>query len=735
MTRTSENRLDSLLDRQSRAWHAGARPSIEELVAGSTHHGDRESLLDIIYNEIVAREDRGEKPTADEYVRRYPQLRVDLELHFEVHTAMDDAALAETPRLDCGITLPDLAAVGELPDPPDYRLIQLLGRGGMGIVYKAVHRRLRRVVALKMFEAGRIPTAREIVRFRTEAEAIARLQHPNIVQIFEIGEHGGLPFLALELADDGTLAHRLQQLPYSPQPAAELIETLARAVEHAHGQGIVHRDLKPANILFAGGGIPKITDFGLAKILLDDGADSPRDATRSGEAIGTPRYMAPEQAAGRHDLIGPGTDVYALGTLLYECLTGQVPFVSSSVVDTVEKIRNDEPASPRHLQPAIPRDLATICLHCLQKNPDRRYASAGALADDLRQYLKGEPIAARPTPAWEHAWKWCRRRPTRAALIAVGLSSILAGIIAAGVLDHVEQERIANEREVVETLMKRAQEALYLGDDIAAESLFRQAWIKVQGEPALRDYRTGVAGWLDHSHQAVNHQTWKRRIPPRDSDDLRDEALVQSLLLDPRVSQPLKAARRAIAAAFALTLPNDPAWRPEREQLMLLEADLILLESGAGQALAFLDVAKEFRSRISHNHRARYLDLIGREDEAVAERTHALQFPPAVQAERFLLGAELLRRKDYTGANRELEAVLDAAPEHFTARLFLAIGALHLDRPGEAKVGLTACIAQRPRFAWNYYYRSQVLQKLGDLEAAKRDSEREANLASRPPGN
>ena len=204
-----------------------------------------------------------------------------------------------------------------------------------------------------MFEPGRMSTAREIVRFRTEAEAIARLQHPNIVQIFEIGEHAGLPFLALELAEEGTLARRLQQSPYAPRAAAELIETLARAVEHAHGQGIVHRDLKPANILFAAGGVPKITDFGLAKIFVEDGAESPRDATRSGEAIGTPRSIAPELAAGRHYLIGPGTDVSALGTLLYECLTGQVPFVSSNSVETVERIRNEEPASRVASRPPV----------------------------------------------------------------------------------------------------------------------------------------------------------------------------------------------------------------------------------------------------------------------------------------------------------------------------------------------------------------------------------------------
>ena len=725
--------LDPLLDRQSHSWRCGSRVSVEELLDGSPVRHDPEAQLDLIYNEIVLREERGEHPRAEEYLPRYPHLRNDLELHFEVHRALGDAVLTETPRLQCTETLPDGAAAarGGLPQPPGYELVELLGRGGMGVVYKARHHGLRRHVALKMFEPGRTVFPREIVRFRTEAEAIARLQHPNIVQIFEIGEWNGLPFLALELADRGTLAQRLQKLPFTPRAAAELAETLARAVQHAHSHHIVHRDLKPANVLFAADGSVKLTDFGLAKVLQAD-EDSARDATRTGEPIGTPRYMAPEQAAGRHDAIGPATDVYALGTLLYECLTGQVPFVSASVVETLDQIRSAEPLSPRRLQPSVPRDLETICLNCLHKEPARRYPSAQALADDLRRFLNGEPIAARPTPTWERAWKWCRRRPTRAALVAVAGLLLTTSAAAAGIWNRMERDRIAGERERVEALVKEGQDALVRGDEAVALDRFRTAWVLIQGEPALRDYQLGVAGLLDHARRADNRQRWKYRTPPPEYPERRDAAMLQSLLLDPLQREPVRAARDAVAAALEFTLPNDPAWLPERERLTILDADLIFFESGPALALARLD-AGAGSSRLFHARRAAHLDQLGRVGEASAARALCDRCPPDEIATRFFDGMDRLRRREFAAAEGAFEAVLDAEPEHFTARLFLAACALHLNRPGEAKVGLTACVAQRPWFAWCYALRGQCAEKLGDPTAAKRDFARAAELQPQVP--
>jgi serine/threonine protein kinase len=749
---------DVLLDRQSRSWLAGERPTVEQLLDGSDLRHDSELQLDLIYNEIVLREQVGEEPKAEEYFTRYPQLRDALALHFEIHRAVGAEVLTETTRLPGHATVPDdqTRVRPALPQPGAYELVQLLGRGGMGVVYKARHEQLRRFVALKMFEPGHVPSEREVLRFRTEAEAVARLQHPNIVQIFEIGARDGLPFIALELVEGGTLADRLRRLPFAPRAAAELLETLARAVHHAHEQGIVHRDLKPANVLFAapptegrtagaqpslvsegraaGGhpswGTPKITDFGLAKVLEEDAAIR-RDATRTGEPLGTPRYMAPEQAAAQHADIGPATDIYALGTVLYECLTGQVPFVAASVIDTLNRIRFDEPVSPRRLQPSVPRDLATICLNCLHKQPARRYPSARALADDLRRFLNGEPIMARPTPSWEHVWKWCRRRPAHAALVAVVVLLLGAGVTAAGIWNRVKEERIAQARDRAEGLFAEGQEALARGDEVRAAAKFQEAWEIVQGEPALGDYRTGLESWLRHAHRAANRYYWNQRVPPPEYPERRDGAFYRSLLLEPDRTGALESARASIAAALELTLPNDPVWTQERERLAVLEADLLLARVGPAPALARLEVEGAGASRLFYMRKAAYLEQLGRRADAEVAQHRAAQFPPDESTERFFSGMDRARRRDFAPAACDFEAVLDADPAHFAARLLLAVCALHLNRPGEAKVGLTACIAQRPFCSWSYQLRGRCEEQLGNTAAARRDFARAAQLQSR----
>jgi hypothetical protein len=733
MANSVRDLLDSLLDQQSRFWLSGKRPAVEELLDGSSLRNDPDAQLDLIYNEILLREQLGEKPVAEEYVARYPHLQESLALHFEVHSAIGSEALSDTTRFPEPITVPDTAkGLPSLPHYADYEIIQLLGRGGMGVVYKALDVRLRRLVALKTFEPGRVPSPRELLRFRAEAEAVARLQHPNIVQIFEIGERDRIPFLAFELAEGGTLADRLRQFPFAPRAAAELLETLARAIHHAHEQGIIHRDLKPANVLFASGNTPKLTDFGLAKVLEEDAGEQ-RDATRTGEPIGTPRYMSPEQATGQNDRIGPATDVYALGTLLYECLTGQVPFVASSVVETLQRIRTDDPVSPRQLQPSIPRDLATICLNCLHKDPARRYASAQALADDLRRFLDGKPILARPTPVWEKAVKWCKRRPTQAALVAVGALLLFAGIVGAVAWNRVEQKRIASKRERVETLVAEGQIAIAHNDETTAAGKFQEAWEIVEGEPALRDYSTGVLGWLDHARRMRNQYHWKLRIPPPEYPERRDEAFFLSLMLNPEKRDSLASARESIASAFSLTLPNDRVWNQERERLAILEADLLLACTGPTEALARLDAQSAGASRLFHIRRAAYLHQLGRRAEAETASREAEKFPPDEQVARFFAGMQRVRNRDFASAAHDFEAVLDAEPQHFAARLFLAVCAMKLDRPGEAKVGLTACIAQRPYCPWSYQLRGECEEKLGNATAAKRDFTRAAELQPKQP--
>jgi serine/threonine-protein kinase len=294
---------------------------------------------------------------------------------------------------------------------PGYEILGELGRGGMGVVYKARHLRLKRLVAVKMILAGEHARPEHLARFRTEAEAIARLQHPNIVQVFEVGEHREMPFFSLEFCGGASLAKKLAGTPQPATEAAALVQTLARAMQAAHDKGVIHRDLKPANVLLADDDTPKITDFGLAKKLDEAGQ------TIAGAVMGTPSYMAPEQAAGKE--VGPLADVYALGAVLYDCLTGRPPFKAATIHDTIRQVISEEPVPPRRLNPAVPRDLETICLKCLQKEPGKRYTSALALADDLDRFLSHKPILARPATRRERFAKWCRRNPWIAGLIVV----------------------------------------------------------------------------------------------------------------------------------------------------------------------------------------------------------------------------------------------------------------------------------------------------------------------------
>jgi serine/threonine protein kinase len=438
-TTPTASQLDVLRADQLEHWRRGERRLVEDYLRDNDSLGrDDEAMLELIYNEVVVREELGEAPRLEEYLARFPNLAESLRRQFELHRLLESPALrSDTPAAVADTQPATPASAEDLPRVPGYDILGVLGQGGMGIVYKARQSKLNRVVALKLVRA---PAGETAARFRTEAETAARLSHPNIVPVFECGESTAGPFVALEYVEGGSLAQKINGTPLPPRDAGALLLPLARAVHSAHQNGVVHRDLKPANVLLheelsqrrkdakedkeetsgASGAplrlcerfVPKITDFGLAKCLDSDAAQ-----TRSGAVVGTPSYMAPEQAQGKVREIGPAADVYALGAVLYEMLTGRPPFKAATAVETLRQVSEDDPVSPRRLQSTTPRDLETICLKCLHKKPQHRYATAQALAEDLERYLDGRPVLARPVSLGGRTVKWAKRHPVAAVAV------------------------------------------------------------------------------------------------------------------------------------------------------------------------------------------------------------------------------------------------------------------------------------------------------------------------------
>jgi eukaryotic-like serine/threonine-protein kinase len=416
-------------------WLAGERVPAESYLDLRPDLRSDERAVDLVYGEFLVREELEDAPPEDEYFARFPEFEPQLRRQFELHRALASAGSGDPVK---GTTCPDSPSLppedrsnGSPRQPPaalsveGYELLGELGRGGMGVVYKARQVRLDRLVALKVILAGEHAGAEHLARFRREGELLARIQHPNITQIYEVSEQDGRPFFALEYVDGQSLAQRFSGIPLQPRHAAHLVETLAHAIHAANVRGVIHRDLKPANVLMTAAGVLKITDFGLGK-RLDNGAG----ATRSGELMGTPSYMAPEQARGRTRLIGAATDVYGLGAILYELLAGRPPFHAETPLDTVLLVLNAEPVPPSRSQPRIPHDLETICLKCLRKEPEDRYADGAALAEDLRRFLAHRPINARRVGPLGRARLWWRRKPAQAALtiaVAVLLATIALG--------------------------------------------------------------------------------------------------------------------------------------------------------------------------------------------------------------------------------------------------------------------------------------------------------------------
>lgn len=510
------NQREEAVQRFEEAWRKGRRPRIDKFLPGD-YPDNLSILIELIHVDMECRLKSGIEARVEAYLERYPELANQNEEVLELIVAEIKHRLRSEPKLtmeEYGQRFPQykrdlqsrwpttdprkqdnktisLPAFTEDPAPEKddspwprvagYEVLDELGRGGMGVVYRALHIKLKRPVALKMILAGCHARPEQLARFRAEAEAVARFQHPHIVQIHDIGDQAGMPFLALELVEGGSLAQKIDGTPWRPAAAAELIKSLAAAMAYAHQRGIIHRDLKPANILlsrhlevgnrqersrtsdlrlptsdldseFPNSELdPKITDFGLAKRL-----DEVAGNTATGSILGTPSYMAPEQAGGKTKELGPAVDVYALGAILYELLTGRPPFKAATPLDTLMQVQTEEPLPPARLQPNLSPDLETICLKCLDKDPRRRYFGAADLAEDLRRFLDGEPILAKPASSWNRSIKWIKRRPAGAALIAVS-SLALIGFIVGGLITN---SRLKAEKNAEEWQKQRAEKAL-----------------------------------------------------------------------------------------------------------------------------------------------------------------------------------------------------------------------------------------------------------------------------------
>ena len=422
-----------------------------------------------VIDELLGSFFESEDPTSDasrsQFLTRHPGYAPQLQGFFADMDRMNRLTL--TLRSSTLSSAPINPPVPSLPPGVilgDFELQEVLGEGGMGVVYRARQMSLNRNVAVKMIRLGRIATPSQVARFRNEAETVAVLDHPHVVPIYEVGEADGHLFYSMKLIEGGNLLQSLSRFQAEPRAAARVVADVAHAVHHAHQRGILHRDLKPSNVLLDGEGRPRVADFGLAKWMNVDS-----ELTQSGFLVGTPSYMAPEQAAAERDggrNVTTATDVYGVGAVLYAILTGKPPFEGDSLLQTLEQVRSREPVPPRRWQPQVPSDLETICLKCLEKEPRRRYPSAQALAEDLERFLVGKPIAARPVRTWEKSWKWARRKPAVAVLLAISTLSALA--LATSVLIYNEKLRQA-------VATAEANETRALKQHDLADARYRQA--------------------------------------------------------------------------------------------------------------------------------------------------------------------------------------------------------------------------------------------------------------------
>jgi eukaryotic-like serine/threonine-protein kinase len=626
--------------------------------------------------------------------------------------------------------------------PPGYAVLEELGRGGMGVVYKANQTKLNRLVALKMIRGGGEINAAQLERFRIEAEALARLRHPNVVQIFEVGEVMGRPYFSLELLEGGSLEDKIDDTPQTPRSSAQLLATLGLAVQAAHEAGVIHRDLKPQNVLFDRDGSPKITDFGLAKRL-----DVDSGLTMTMQVMGTPSYMAPEQALGLNREIGPAADIYALGAILYTMLTGRPPLKGTDWRETLKMVADVEPVPPSRLQPKVPRDLETICLKCLAKAPHRRYASAGELADDLRRYADGRTILARRTPAWERGVKWTRRHPMTTTLTTLALAaSILAVAVFAklsadaGRRAKAEENRVAQVSDNAVKELLETDDLLTRGDLEQARLVLTRLETTLEPEPRLDQLHRRATDKLKDVNSRLGDaaRTVADRARYQRFGELVDEALLQDTMAvavaqTGKTDTARSSARAALelfgglgkgTSAGTLAAADQEKLASDRYTLHLVLAGAVARPQPgedpirqAREALEILNHASAVRppSRAYHISRASCLQSAGDDRGASGERALAERLEPSSAFDQFLLGLERHQAGDLPTALRHFDAALSERPDLFWSRLLSAIDLLNSvpSSPGEAKANLTACLAQKS-YPWLYLLRGSAFGKIGD---------------------
>jgi eukaryotic-like serine/threonine-protein kinase len=640
------------------------------------------------------------------------------------------------------------------PRIPGYEILGKLGEGGMGIVYKARQEGLNRLVALKMIVGGKQTRTDLLARFRIEAEAVARLRHPNILQIYDIGEAEGLPYVALELLEGGDLDDRLAGTPQPGRAGSELMATLARAVHAAHEAGIIHRDLKPSNILFGSDGIPRITDFGLAKRLESDSRQ-----TETGQIMGTPSYMAPEQASGHTKSVGPAADIYALGAILYEVLTARPPFMGATPMDTVRQVIHDDPVPPSRLVPRVARDLETICLKCLNKEPQKRYASADDLADDLDRYREGNTIKARRTPILERGIKWSRRRPGRAMAGAVGLALFLGSIVGGVYYVNWKGNQVVQKQNRGVGLLADADRARGREEFVQVEDRMSGFLKDVEVEPKLEPILQQVAAkqkWVGEQLRILREQdTAKEReqaaqeYDHREHDrfrkflELRQEAqLFAAVTGDQIVPDRLKKLRTSAHEALAMYARDpraaDDAWvlaaplptplsQDEKARLRDGCYDLLLIltqEADPAEGLRILDRAVRLRPELTAAYHLRRADCLGRSGD-VAGRDRSMraaeQTKPETALDYFLKGRELAFRGRFADAIGPLNISVQRDRNQTSAHLLLAICYLSKQPKllSAARTSLDACIAGNPDLVGLYLLRASIIREEGSQAHGK----------------